>query len=89
MSGWSPPSFDDESAYGMWSRAELDYDRDDERAHSRRSQQGKGGGGPPKLTDEQRAEIRSLVLGGRTRTDVAKEFGVSQSAVSRIVKGAR
>ena len=39
-----------------------------------------------RLASEQRAEIRSLAANGNRQTDIAKRFGVTQSAISHLLK---
>lgn len=44
--------------------------------------------GRSKVTDAQAEEIRSIyAAGGRSQTSIAKEYGLSQSQVSKIVLG--
>jgi len=40
-----------------------------------------------KLTNKEREEMKNLINTGATQTVVAKRFNVTQSAVSRVVRG--
>lgn len=41
----------------------------------------------PKLNDEQRGQIRAAWAKGAKQTDLARQFGVTQSCISKVVEG--
>jgi DNA invertase Pin-like site-specific DNA recombinase len=52
--------------------------------------QGRTGGRPPKLTEQQRQDIADNVLSGRkSGADMARLYRISEATVSRIVSRAR
>jgi DNA invertase Pin-like site-specific DNA recombinase len=52
--------------------------------------QGRTGGRPPKLTNQQRQDIADNVLSGRrSGADMARLYNISEATVSRIVANAR
>ncbi|GEL50800.1 recombinase family protein [Acetobacter tropicalis] len=54
---------------------------------ARAIQQGKRMGRPPRITQEQRREIAQRRQNGETLRAIAKDYGMSDSTVSRIVSG--
>ena len=52
--------------------------------------EGRTGGRPPKLTNQQRQDIADNVLSGRNSgADMARLYNISEATVSRIVANAR
>jgi hypothetical protein len=43
------------------------------------------GGRSPKLSEKQRAQLFSMLKGGKTQAQCAREFGISTRTVGRIV----
>ncbi|WP_284255912.1 recombinase family protein [Acidocella aquatica] len=50
--------------------------------------QGRRGGRQPKLSPQQQAEVRAMLMAGRSAADVARLFRVHRATISRIVSNA-
>ena len=72
--------------------AELEREKIRERTRAgleRERKKGRHPGRKPKLSDDQRQEIRDLVLSGkRTEAEAARLFKVHRSTISRLMRGA-
>lgn len=74
---------------GVFAEFEREMIRERTRAGLERARKkGRHPGRKPKLSDDQRSEIRELVLSGkRSEAEAARLFGVHRSTISRLMRG--
>ena len=72
---------------GVFAEFERDLIRERTRAGLEQARkEGRRGGRPSRLTDQQKKEALAMIEKGRSKADVARLFGVHPSIISRLRK---